>query len=197
MRIDTLDELRALYGAPPRGAILKVADRLTPAYRRMMEAAPFTALATVGPDGMDCSPRGDRGQVAFALDERRIAIPDRRGNNRLDTLENIVLDGRIACLFLVPGCNECLRIAGRAHLTTKLCERFAVDGKRPATVIVVEIHAVYFQCARALIRSNLWNARVDRALLPTAGEMTASVDPHFDAAPYDAALPARQRETLY
>ena len=198
-RVSSLAELEALYGATPEGATRKVADHLTPPYRRMMEAAPFVALATGGEGGFDCSPRGDRGQVAFALDERTVAVPDRRGNNRLDTLRNIVTDGRIAALFLLPGCNETLRLNGRAWLSTeeRLCERFAVDGKRPVTVIVIEIAEVYFQCARALMRSDLWNARLDRAGLPSAGEMTKSAWGAFDAETYDAALPARQAATLY
>ena len=198
-RVGSIAELEALYGTPPEAALRKVADRLTPAYARMLEAAPFVALATGGADGFDCSPRGDRGQVAFALDERRLAIPDRRGNNRLDTLRNIVADGRVAALFLLPGCDETLRVNGRAHLTTHaaLRERFTVDGRAPVTIIVIEIVEVYFQCARALLRSDLWNARVDRAALPSAGEMAKSAWGAFDAEGYDAALPARQATTLY
>ena len=128
-----------------------------------------------------------------------MVILDRRGNNRLDTLRNIVADSHIAALFLLPGCNETLRLNGRAWLSTdgELRTRFAVDGKEPVTVIVIEIAEVYFQCARALMRSDLWNVRVDRASLPSAGEMTKSAWDAFDAESYDAALPARQRATLY
>lgn len=199
MNITTIAELETLYAAPASASLSKVADHLTPEYARLLEASPFVALATVGPDGADCSPRGDRGQVAFALDDRTVAIPDRRGNNRIDTLRNIVADPRVGCLFLIPGCNECLRINGRARLSRDpaLIERFTVDGKPPVTVIVVEIEAVYFQCARALIRSNLWNVHIDRATLPKAGELIRSADASFEAEPYDAGLAERQATTLY
>ena len=199
MRIETLDDLCALYGEAPEGAIMKVTDRLTPGYRALVEAAPLVVLATGDADGFDCSPRGDPGQVAFVQDEQTLVVPDRRGNNRLDTLRNIVADGRIAALFLIPGCNETLRINGRAHLSTEptLLERHAMHGKRPVCCIVIELAEVYFQCARALIRSDLWNARVDRATLPKAGELTAMANPSFDAGPYDAALRERQLRTLY
>lgn len=198
-RVGSIAELEAIYGPTPEGAKRKVADHLTPAYQRMLEAAPFVALATGSAEGFDCSPRGDRGQVAFVLNDRTVAVPDRRGNNRLDTLRNIVTDGRIAALFLLPGCLETLRLNGRAWLSADegLRDSYAVDGKRPATVIVIEITEVYFQCARALMRSALWDVRVDRTALPTAGEMTRSAWEAFDAESYDAALPARQEATLY
>ncbi|MBX9926592.1 MAG: pyridoxamine 5'-phosphate oxidase family protein, partial [Hyphomicrobiaceae bacterium] len=184
---------------------------LTPAYQRWIEASPFMAMATVGggdaatvvaPGGLDCSPRGDRpGHLFTVLDERTIAIPDRRGNNRLDTLRNLIADPRIALLFLVPGVPECVRINGTAAITTDpdLRQRFGVDGHEPTTVILVSIDSVYFQCARAIIRSKLWEpeTRADPASLPTAGEMTRSGDTTFDAQAYDAILRERQRATLY
>lgn len=195
-RIATIDELETLYGAASDAALRKVTTRLNEPYRRMLEASPFVAVATGTGDGFDCSPRGDRNQVAFVLDERSIAIPDRRGNNRLDTLRNIVADGRIALLFLLPGRDECLRVNGTAFLTTDLNERFAVDGKAPASVIVVEIAEVYFQCARAIMRSGLWNGPVAKDL-PTPGEMIKAAFADFDAETYERERPARQEETLY
>lgn len=135
------------------------------------------------------------------LDERTVAIPDRRGNNRLDTLRNIVRDGRIALLFLIPGLNETLRINGTAHLSTQpeLLASFAVDGKPPVTAIVVRIETMYFQCARALKRAQLWDpeAQIERDALPSAGQLARSVIAGFDADGYDAALEERQAETLY
>jgi hypothetical protein len=200
--VTSLGALRALYGPANPNAIRKEVATLTPAYRRWIEAAPFFAVATGGPGGIDCSPRGDpAGRLCRILDERTLAIPDRRGNNRLDTLENILVDPRVALLFLIPGIAEAVRVAGRARLTVDPALRaaFAVEGAQPATVIVVAVERVYFQCARALIRARLWDptTHVDCAAVPTAGEMTREADPAFDAATYDAALPARQRATLY
>lgn len=200
--IANLAELEALYGTPGATSLTKETVRLTAEYRRWIAAAPFLAIATSGPGGLDCSPRGDAtGQLLHVLDDATIAIPDRRGNNRLDTLRNLVGDPRVALLFLAPGINETLRINGRAVISTDpaLIGRFGVGGKMPATVIVVTIGQVYFQCARALVRSRLWDtaAHVDPALVPTPGEMVRSADTAFDADAYDAALPARQAATLY
>lgn len=200
--ITTLEQLSALYAVASPVSLLKQTQRLTPEYRRWIEAAPFFAIATSGLGGLDCSPRGDRpGDLFHVLDDASIAIPDRRGNNRLDTLKNLVADPRVALLFLLPGINECVRINGRARLTTDeaLRQSFSMDGKLPVTVIVVSIEAVYFQCARALLRSKLWDvtAQIARSAVPTAGEMTKSGVPDFDAASYDAALPKRQLGSLY
>lgn len=200
--VTTTDQLAALYGAVNPNSLRKEMPRLTAEYRRWIEQAPFFAIATSGPSGLDCSPRGDpAGQLMRVLDERTIALPDRRGNNRLDTLKNIVADPRVAMLFLLPGINETLRINGRARLTTDddLRASFAVDGKLPVTVIVVSIEAVYFQCARALMRSRLWDAstHADRSRVPSAGQMSKSADATFDAVTYDAELLPRQKSSLY
>lgn len=200
-KITTLAELEALYGETNPNSLRKETARLTPAYRRLLDAAPFCAVATSGPDGLDCSPRGDPAGFMRVIDDATIAFADRRGNNRLDTLRNLVVDPRIAFLFLIPGINETLRINGRAELSTDpaLLQAFAMDEKPPKTVVVVSISAVYFQCARALARSHLWDpARyVAKTSVPTAGEMSKGADPTFDAEAYDAALPARQAATLY
>ncbi|MEM8597190.1 MAG: MSMEG_1061 family FMN-dependent PPOX-type flavoprotein [Pseudomonadota bacterium] len=191
--------LEALYGAVHPRSHIKETPGLTPAYRAWIEAAPFFAIATSGPGGLDCSPRGDLpGQVFAVEDPETLLIPDRRGNNRLDTLRNIVADPRLALLFLVPGVPECVRINGRGTVTTDpaLLERFAVQGNLPATVLRVAIDSVYFQCARAIIRAKLWEPATAPAV-PTAGAMTKDAAADFDAATYDAELRERQGRTLY
>jgi PPOX class probable FMN-dependent enzyme len=200
--VTTLAGLAALYGDVNATSLRKETPRLTPEYRRWIEAAPFLALATSGPGGLDCSPRGDRpGQLFHVFDDATLVIPDRRGNNRLDSLKNILADPRVALLFLLPGVNECVRINGRARLTTDdaLRQRFVMDGNPPVIVIVVTIDAVYFQCARALIRSKLWDHSIhdQNSAVPTAGEMARSVDPDFDAVSYDATLLQRLKVSLY
>ena len=194
--------LEALYGEVNPNSLAKETPRLTSAYRAWIEAAPFFALATSGPGGLDCSPRGDApGQAFHVVDDTTLWIPDRRGNNRIDTLRNIVADPRVALLFFIPGINETVRINGEAVISVSpaLTSRFAVDGKAPRCVLIVAIRAVYFQCARALIRSRLWDPATcrDAGSVPTAGEMTRSGQPDFDAAAYDAALRPRQLASLY
>ena len=209
--------LERLYEAPARPSLAKVADRLTPAYRCWLERAPFVAIASSGAPGgrpaattderatdtgaADCSPRGDApGRLLAVLDDRTIAIPDRRGNRRVDTLRNLVANPTIGLLFLIPGVEELLRVNGRAIVTDDpgLLDRLELDGARPVTAIVVGVEAVYFQCARALMRSALWDeaSRVAPGEVPSAGEMIRSVDAGFDAEGYDGALRARQRATL-
>ncbi|PHQ70596.1 MAG: hypothetical protein COB93_05105 [Sneathiella sp.] len=200
--IDSLEGLTALYGPAHPIALAKETPYLTEDYRRWIEASPFFALATIGAGGLDCSPRGDRTEQLFhILDERTLVIPDRRGNNRLDSLKNIVSDPRVALLFLLPGIDETLRINGRAHLTTnpELIERFDINGKKPATVIIVEIESVYFQCARALTRAKIWDpsTQITRTEAPTAGQMIKSAKADFDGESYDLALAERQKESLY
>lgn len=202
MQITTLDDLSALYNATNPNSLHKETTCLTPAYRRWIELAPFFAIATSGPGGLDCSPRGDAiGQAFRVLDDATIAVPDRRGNNRLDTLKNIIHDPKVALLFLTPGINETVRINGKAAITTdpELVNSFAVGGKLPATVIVVAIEAVYFQCARALKRARLWelDMQIEYDQIPSAGEMTKGALPDFDAEGYDAELQDRQARSLY
>ncbi len=200
-RITTLAELKALYAHPAQASLDKETPVLNPQYSRLIEAAPFCAIASTGPEGMDCSPRGDGPGFVRILDERTLAIPDRRGNNRLDTLRNIITDPRVALLFLIPGWNETLRINGRAHLSTApdLLASFAVNGAVPVCAVIIEIDTIYFQCARALKRSKLWEgqSRIAPGALPTAGQLIRSVKDDFDDAGYDAALPERQEKTLY
>jgi uncharacterized protein len=199
--ITTLADLEALYGETNPNSLRKETPRLTPAYRQWLQAAPFFTVATSGPGGLDCSPRGDPAGSVRILDDATVAFADRRGNNRLDTLRNLVQDPRIALLFLAPGINETLRINGRAEISVdpELLASFKMDGKQPATVVMVHIHAVYFQCARALTRARLWDPSryIAKSSVPTAGQMSKSADATFDAEAYDAILPTRQAETLY
>lgn len=200
-RIDTIAALEALYGEPDERSLVKEVDRLTAPYRAFVETAPFFTLATVGPGGLDCSPRGDAPGFVRVVDERSLIVPDRRGNNRIDSLRNIVADPRVALLFLIPGVGETLRINGRAELDADpaLAESFAVDGRAPRLCIRVAIDTVYFQCSRALVRSSLWDpaARVDRASVPSAGAMLKACRDSFDAEAYDSALPERVKASLY
>jgi hypothetical protein len=200
--IGHLNELLALYGTPGEASLIKEADHLTDSYLALLQASPFVVLATTGPKGLDTSPRGDPAPVVVVQDRRTLLLPDRRGNQRLDSLRNIVADPRVALLCLVPGTNETLRIRGRAHLSTDpaLLERLAMDGKLPITVLVLQIECVYFQCARALLRSGLWQPHTwpARSGLPSAGRMLTDASAgRFDGDAYDAALPARQASSLY
>src|SRR4051812_19431400 len=156
--ISTMAELEALYEESPYPpAVLKEIDRVNQAYRKLIEASPFFALATNGPDGLDCSPRGDPKGFVRVLDENTIAIPDRRGNNRIDSLRNLIHDPRVALLFLIPGVSETLRVMGRVTISTDpaLCESFTMQGKAPRTVLVVAVEKVFYQCAKAIVRSKL------------------------------------------
>lgn len=201
--ITSLAALEALYDqSPAQASILKEKDRVVPVYRALIEASPFAALATRGPEGLDCSPRGDGPGFIRVRDDRTLLLPDRRGNNRIDSLRNIVRDPQVALLFLIPGLGETLRVNGRAAISVEpaLLESFSVDGKAPKSVLVIAVEAVYFQCARAIVRSDLWNPHkhVARSALPSAGQILAALSRSgFDGEAYDRALPERQRATLY
>ena len=200
--ITGVEQLEAIYGKPGETSLVKELDRLIPEYAAFIEASPFVSLATSGPEGLDCSPRGDlRGFVRVA-DERTLLMPDRRGNNRADSLKNIVRDGRVGLLFLVPGSGTTLRVNGKATLSIdpELCASFAVDGQAPRSVIVITIQAVYFQCARAIVRSELWNPdrHVDPKSLPTPGRILAATSQaRIDGEAYDAEWPERARKTMW
>lgn len=200
--IASVEELNALYGAPNENATAKEVSWITPEYRRMIEASPFAALATVGPEGMDCSPRGDLPGFVRVHDERTLMLPDRLGNNRVDSLANIVRDPRCALMFLIPGWGNALRVNGRAVVETDedLRASFAVQGKAPRSVIVMAVEAAYFQCARAIVRSGLWDParHVDPAALPTAGELLAAITAaRLGGEDYDRAWPERAAATLW
>ena len=200
--VTTVEQLERIYGEPYGPSILKVADHVTPQYRAFIEAAPFFALASSGQDGLDCSPRGNAPGFVRVQDERTLLIPDRLGNNRIDTLRNLLVDPRVALLFLIPGCGETIRVIGRAQISAdpELAQSFVVNGKAPRSVIVVAVEQVYFQCTKAIVRSKLWDAsrQVDRKSLPTAGMILAErTGGKHDAAAHDRAAPERVKATLY
>lgn len=206
--ITSLDQLASLYPNPVAPAsLLKEIDHVDANYAALIAASPFFVLATNGPDGLDCSPRGDQPGFVTVSDAKTLLIPDRRGNNRLDSLKNILFDNRIGMLFLVPGYGETLRVNGTAVLSSDpaLCARFEMAGKLPACVMVVTVESVYFQCSRAVVRADLWNpaAQVDKRTLPSAGTILREITARapavetFDGEAYDKALPERVRATLY
>lgn len=200
--ITTAEQLESLYGQPVFTALDKEVDHITPHYRQIIGASPFVVLSTVGPEGTDCSPRGDPPGFVQILDDRRVALPDRPGNNRIDSLRNIVRDPRVSLLFLIPGMGETLRINGEAVISTDpdLMAGFAIRGKLPKSVLVVTVDRIYFQCQKALVRSRLWqaDAQVDRASLPSAGDIIKELtSAEFDNRQYDADYPERMKRTIY
>jgi PPOX class probable FMN-dependent enzyme len=199
--IRTPEALREIYQGVSEASLVKITSALTADYRRMIEASPFMALATVGPEGLDCSPRGDRGAVVRVEDEKTLAIPDWRGNNRIDSLMNIVRDPRVALLFLIPGSNTAIRVNGRAVVSVDagLLDSFEMDGKHPRTVVLVTSDEVYFQCARAIMRADLWNPEsfVDPKSLPTPGDLLQAAKADFDKERYDREWPERAAKTMW
>ncbi|MGD0432016.1 MAG: pyridoxamine 5'-phosphate oxidase family protein [Acetobacteraceae bacterium] len=196
------ESLNALYGEISAGAIAKEIDYIHPHYRAMIEASPFLVLATCGPEGLDTSPRGDPAGFVHVVDDKTLLIPDRRGNNRCDSLRNIIRDPRVALLFLIPGVGETLRVNGTAAISTDpaLIGRFPFRGTLPRTVIVVTAERVYFQCPKALVRSELWNPAklIDRKSLPSTGTIIADITKGKLGGPeYDRAYPERLRATIY
>jgi uncharacterized protein len=201
-RITDVAALDALYGEPAETSLRKEVDHVHPVYRTMIEASPFAVLATVGPDGLDVSPRGDAPGFVVVQDERTLLVPDRRGNNRLDSLRNVLADPRVSLIFLIPGVGETLRVNGRATISADpaLLKRFVVNDKPPATVLVVAVQTVFFQCSKALVRSRLWDpaAQIERGRLPSTGTMLSALTAAaIDADTYDRALPARVQANLY
>lgn len=200
--IRTLDQLEALYSAPVPTSVTKEIDHLTELHRAYIEASPFVLVATSGLDGLDCSPRGDPPGFVRVVDERTLMMPDRRGNNRLDTLRNLVVNPRIGLLFLVPGVGVTLRVNGTAEISTdvELRESFIMGDKVPTTVIVITTTSVYTQCPKALMRSRLWDParHRDPSELPSVGDiMEVITSGVFDGKAYDDAYPQRLRETIY
>jgi len=200
--ISDLSALEALFGPVGEASIRKEVTHLHPVYRQWIEASPFAVLATAGPGGLDTSPRGDPAGLVTVVDERTLLLPERRGNNRIDSLRNILADPRVALLFLIPGVGETMRVNGRARISVSpdLLQRLAMDGQPPKCVIEVTVESVLFQCARAMQRSKLWAPPESRpaTAVPSAGTMLAALtDSAIDGAAYDRDLPQRQRTTLY
>ncbi|TPN60028.1 pyridoxamine 5'-phosphate oxidase family protein [Mesorhizobium sp. B1-1-4] len=200
--ITTVEQLETLYGLPGEASVVKELDHVIPEYAAFIEASPFVALATSGPEGLDCSPRGDLAGFVRIVDPKTLMMPDRRGNNRADSLRNIIRDPRVGLLFLVPGSGTTLRINGRAHITTDaaLCASFTVDSRPARSVSVIDVDTVYFQCARAIVRSELWNPErhVDPKSLPTPGKILEITSRrNIDGATYDKEWPERAKKTMW
>ncbi|MEX0285905.1 MAG: pyridoxamine 5'-phosphate oxidase family protein [Paracoccaceae bacterium] len=198
--VEDIAALESLYGTPGDAATRKVADRLTPTYRRWIMASRLCVLTTVGPEGTDGSPRGDDGPVVTELDPQTLAMPDWRGNNRLDSLRNIVSDGRVSLMFFVPGSNNVIRLNGTARLSADadLRARFERKGRLPATVIVIQIGEIYSQCARALMRARTWTSGDESADLPTVGEILDEMTRgEIDGPAYDADWAPRAAKTMW
>ena len=201
--VTTMSELEALYNEKPHGASLfKEIDHISPQYKKLIEAAPFLVLATNRPDGLDCSPRGDPPGFVRVRDEKTLLIPDRRGNNRIDSLRNLVSDPRVALLFLIPGVGETMRIVGRAAISAdpELCASFVLFGKTPRCVLVVTVERAYYQCTKAIIRSKLWDpaTKVERASLPTPGSILAEITGgKMGGEEHDRGAPERIKQTIY
>lgn len=200
--IKSVEQLEALYGAPHPRSLDKEIDHIAAPYQTLIEASPFVVIASVGRDGVDCSPRGDPPGFVRVIDPKTVMIPDRRGNNRIDTLRNIVEDGRVHLLFMIPGVGETLRIDGQASLLIdpELLETFSLQGKTPRSVLSISVKSVYFQCQKAIARAKLWDSgsHIDRSTLPSAGDMLGHVTGGaVDAKDYDRQYPKRLLETIY
>jgi len=200
--VTTMAQLEALYGKPSGPAVAKEIDHISNGYRALIEAAPFVAIATCGPEGLDCSPKGDPAGFVRILDDKTLAIPDRPGNNRFDGFRNILRDPRVAILFLIPGVGETLRVNGRASisLAPELMQSFAINGKLPRSVLVVHIEKIFFHCSKAIVRSKLWDeaTKIDRKSLPSTGTIIAEFsNGQLGGADYDRAAPERIKAQLY
>jgi PPOX class probable FMN-dependent enzyme len=201
-RVTTMAQLESLYGKPSGPAVAKEIDHINNGYRALIEAAPFVAIATCGPEGLDCSPKGDPAGFVRILDDKTLAIPDRPGNNRFDGFRNILRDPRVAILFLIPGVGETLRVNGRASISIdpELMQSFAINGKLPRSVLVVHIEKIFFHCSKAIVRSKLWDeaTKIDRKSLPSTGTIIAEFSQgKLGGEEYDRAAPERIKAQLY
>ena len=200
--ITTMEQLQTIYGEKVPTSVVKEIDYVSDAYRKLIEAAPFLAVATSGPEGLDCSPKGDPAGFVHILDEKTLAIPDRPGNNRIDGFSNIIRDPRIALLFLIPGVGETLRVNGRASISIdpELMQSFAVNGKLPRCVLIVHVESIYFHCSKAIVRSKLWEeaTKIDRKSLPSTGTIIAELsEGKLGGETYDREAPERIKAQLY
>lgn len=200
--VQSVEQLEQIYGEPIPTSIVKEINHLTDVYRKLIEAAPFVVIATSGPGGLDCSPKGDAPGFVRIVDDNTLMIPDRPGNNRLDGFKNLMSDPRVALLFMIPGCSETLRVNGRATVSIDpaLRESFAVNGKAARAVLIVNIETVFFHCAKAIVRAKLWdvNAQIDRKSLPSTGTIIAELSGgKLGGEQYDKDAPARIQAQLY
>ena len=198
-KVADIAELEALYGVPAKASILKVLTHVSPLHAKWIAASRLCFLGTIGPDGTDASPRGDDGPVARLADPTTLLLPDWRGNNRMDSLRNIVADGRVSLLFMVQGANVCVRINGRAEvrLDDDLLDQFEDKGRKPRSVIVIKVAEVYSQCARALMRAGTWSGEDHSEGLPTVGDFLNEAEAGFDGTGYDAAWADRAEKTMW
>ena len=200
--VTSMEQLQALYGERMPASVIKEIDHINAHYRTLIEAAPFVAIATCGPEGLDCSPKGDPAGFIRILDDKTLAIPDRPGNNRIDGFRNIVRDPRIALLFLIPGVGETLRVNGRASISVdpELMASFAINGKLPRCVLIVHVESAYFHCSKAIVRSKLWDeaTKIDRKSLPSTGSIVAELSKgKLGGEAYDREMPERIKAQLY
>ncbi len=200
--LTTVEQLEAHYGHARGPAVIKEIDHINDSYRKLIEAAPFVAIATGGPEGLDCSPKGDPAGFVHVLDEKTLAIPDRPGNNRIDGFRNIVRDPRIALLFLIPGVSETMRVNGRASISIDpdLLQRFVINGKLPRSVMLIHVETAFSHCAKAIVRSKLWDeaTKVDRKSLPSPGDMIAEISGgKLGGEALDRKMPELIKATLY
>lgn len=200
--IETVEQLQTLYGKPGEASLKKVATFLTDNYKQLIESSPFCALATVGPEGLDCSPRGDAGTCVFIKDEKTLVLPDRRGNNRVDSLINIVRDPRVALMMLIPGSGTCIRVNGKARLVIEpaVLEAYKMENQLPRSVIEITVDEIYFQCARAVHRADLWNPdrHVGETDIPSPGAILQEMSQHsIDGTKYDKEWPERAAKTMW
>lgn len=203
--LTSIEELETVYGKPVPGSLAKELDHISEHYGKFITRSPFVIVATSGPEGLDCSPRGDPPGFVRIKDSRTLLIPDRRGNNRIDTLRNLVRNPAISLLFLIPGIGETIRVTGSARILTipALLESFQMNNKLPRSVIEISVHSVYFQCQKALARSQLWESksRIERKELPSTGTMIQQMmekqHEEFDGKAYDEGYAERMKRTIY
>ena len=199
--VSTVEQLENLFGTPHTQSMIKEIDYISEDYARFIEKAPFLVMASSGPGGLDTSPRGDPAGFVRIHDAKTLLIPDRRGNNRIDTLRNLVTDPRISLIFLIPGVGETLRVNGTAKIIVdeELCQSFAMQNKKANCVIAVKTEQVYFQCQKALVRSKLWDpsCHIERSELPSTGTIIQNLDKNFDGDTYDKNYPERLKSTIY
>ena len=198
-RIESIEQLEDLYGESIPAALEKVWSTISPLYEKWIAASRFVVLATVGESGTDASPRGDIGSVVKVLNEKTLLLPDWRGNNRLDSLRNIIQDGRVSLMFMVPGNNNVVRVNGNAVLTNdeEITGQFSQRGKEHRSVIVIDVSEVYYQCAKALMRSRLWQGEDEDYQVPTAGQLIKELKAEFDADTYDAGYEEYAKDRMW
>ena len=197
--ITSIEQLDSIYGEVTQPSLDKVLPRISPLYKQWIEASRFLIFTSVGPQGTDASPRGDVDGVVRLVDDQQLWLPDWRGNNRLDSLRNVVLDGRVSLLFMVPGTHNVVRVNGHAQLTAdpEVTEKFEQQGKHPRCVVVITVAEIYFQCAKALMRSKLWQPVTKAPAVPSAGQFLEEFQVGFDAQAYDARYPEYAKEKMW